>query len=154
MNELNDADNNNVLDCQERVLQATLFHPLNLKFPLPDNYIHSFLKKLISQVKFSFLFLSEILDFQSIFYVLKFLDRGIRVWNSPRFVRKVYNSFKPTIIRPIFICLQNILNQWNIEYKSERKHKHYFRWNNWALYMAGCRLSSIYKIPKPTWELF
>ena len=79
MNELNEADNNNVLDCQERVLQATLFHPLNLKFPLPDNYIHSFLKKLISQVKFSFLFLSEILDFQSIFYVLKFLDRGIRV---------------------------------------------------------------------------
>nr|CAH0111929.1 unnamed protein product [Daphnia galeata] len=37
--------------CQENILNATVHHPLNLKYPLPDVYIHSFLKMLINKVE-------------------------------------------------------------------------------------------------------
>ncbi|XP_059352704.1 protein-lysine N-methyltransferase EEF2KMT-like isoform X3 [Daphnia carinata] len=37
--------------CQENILNATVNHPLNLKYPLPEIYIHSFLKALINKVE-------------------------------------------------------------------------------------------------------
>ncbi|XP_046637123.1 protein-lysine N-methyltransferase EEF2KMT-like [Daphnia pulicaria] len=37
--------------CQESILNATVHHPLNLKYPLPDVYIHTFLKCLINMVE-------------------------------------------------------------------------------------------------------
>ena len=48
-NNVDDADDNTFL-CQANILKATVQHPLNEKYPLPDGYIYSFLKCLINKV--------------------------------------------------------------------------------------------------------
>lgn len=49
--DLLNGNEDQMFHCQENILNATVNHPLNLKYPLPEIYIHSFLKALINKVE-------------------------------------------------------------------------------------------------------
>ncbi len=54
----NDSAEDHMLNIQEKIMNATILHQLCVSYPLPSQYIYSFLKTLISKVGSKFLNLS------------------------------------------------------------------------------------------------